>query len=41
MNTQNNTEKAREPINKSISKYHLVSKSYRELWNAKRRNRTI
>ncbi len=41
MNTQNNTEQVREPVNKNIGKYYLTSRSYRQVWGTKRKYRTI
>ena len=41
MNNQNNTSQTRESVNKSVSKYSLVNKSYRQLWELKRKYRSI
>lgn len=41
MNNKNTTQQSRESINKSISKYSLVNKSYRQLWGSKRKYRSI
>ena len=41
MNNQNSTQQTRESVNKSISKYSLNTKSYRQLWGTKRKYRSI
>jgi len=41
MKNQTNTNQTRDSVNKSISKYSLVSKSYRQVWESKRRYRSI
>ena len=41
MSNQNTTNQTRESVNKSVSKYNLISKSYRQIWESKRKYRSI
>ena len=41
MNTQTTTDQVREPFNKKVLRYSLANKTARQIWSAKRRNRTI
>ena len=41
MSNQNSTNQTRESVNKSISKYSLANKSYRQIMNKKRKHRSI
>ncbi len=41
MSKPQHTEEVRETVNKKVSKYYLLSKTYRQKWDSKRKHRSI